>query len=54
MAGVFTLEEGEVAKDVDGVALVDSTPPEVEQPFVVSRDINCVRIRPLGRVLEDI
>ena len=54
MAGVIALEEGEIAKDVDGVALVDCAPPEVEQPFVVSRDINCVRIRPLGRVLEDV
>lgn len=54
MAGVFTLEEGEITKDVDGVTFVHRAAPEVEQPLVVSRDINCVGIRPLGRVLEDV
>ena len=54
MAGVFALEEREVAKDVDGVALVDSASPEVEQPLVVSRDIHRIRIRALGGMLENV
>jgi len=54
VAGIFALEEREVAKDVDGVALVDSTSPEVEQPLVVGRDIHRVGIRTLGRMLEDV
>ena len=54
VAGVLALEEREVAKDVDGVALVDSASPEVEQPLVMGRDIDRVGIRALGRVLEDV
>ena len=54
VAGVLALEEREVAKDVDGVALVDSASPEVEQPLIVSRDVHRVGIRALGRVLEDV
>ena len=54
VTGIFALEEGEVAKDVDGVALVDTASPEVEQPLVVGRDIHSVGIRALGRVLEDV
>ena len=54
MAGPFALEEREVAKDVDGVALVDSASPEVEQPLVMGRDIHRIRIRAFGRVLEDV
>ena len=54
VAGIFALEECEVAKDVDGVALVDSAAPEVEQPLVVGRDVHRIRIRALGRVFEDV
>ena len=54
VAGVLALEEREVAKDVDGVALVDCASPEVEQPLVVSRDIHRVGIRALWRVFEDV
>ena len=54
VAGVFALEECEVAKDVDGVALVDCASPEVEQPLVVSRDIHRIRIRALGGMLENV
>ena len=44
----------EVAKDVDCVALVDRTSPEVEQPLVVGLDVHRVGIRAVGRVLEDV
>ena len=54
VAGVFALEEREVAKDVDGVALVDSAAPEVEQPLVMGRDVHRIRIRALGGMLEDV
>lgn len=54
VTGVLALEEREVAKDVDGVALVDSAPPKVEQPLVVGRDVHRVGKRALGRVLEDV
>ena len=54
VAGILALEEREVAKDVDGVALVDSAAPEVEQPLVMGRDVHRIRIRALGGMLEDV
>ena len=42
VAGILALEGREVAKDVDGVTLVDCASPEVEQPLIVSRDVHCV------------
>ena len=54
VVGGLALEEREVAKDVDGVALVDSASPEVEQPLVMGHDIDRVGIRALGRVFEDV
>ena len=54
VAGVFALEEREVAKDVDSVVLVDCASPEVEQPLVMGRDIDRIRIRALGGMLEDV
>ena len=54
MAGLFALEEGEIAKDVDGVLLINRASPEVEQPLVMGRDVHCVGKRALGRVLEDV
>ena len=52
VAVIFALEEREVAKDVDGVTLVDSASPEVEQPLVMGRDVYCVGIRALGECLR--
>ena len=54
VAGILALEKREVAKDVDCVALVDRTSPEVEQPLVVGLDVHRVGIRAVGRVLEDV
>ena len=54
VAGILALEKREVAKDVDGVALVDSAVPEIEQPLVMSRDVHRVGKRALGRVFEDV
>ena len=54
MACGLALEEGEVAKDVDGVALIDRALPEVEQPLIVGLDVNRVGMRAIGRVLEDV
>ena len=54
MAGLFALEEGQVAKDVDGVLFLDCASPEVQQPLVVGLDVHRVGIRALGRVLEDV
>lgn len=51
---VFALEEREVAKDVDSVALVDSAAPEVDQPLVVGRNVDRVGIQAFGRMLEDV
>ena len=54
VAGILALEKREVAKDVDCVALVYRTSPEVEQPLVVGLDVHRVGIRAVGRVLEDV
>ena len=54
VTGILALEEREVAKDVDGILLIDCTSPEVEQPLVVGRDIHSVRVRAFRRVLEDV
>ena len=54
VAGLFALEKREVAKDVDGVLLIDHTSPEVEQLLVVGLDVHRVGIGSVGRVLEDV
>ena len=54
MAGLFALEEREVAKDVDSILLIDRASPEVEQPLVMGLDVHRVGIRTVGRVLEDV
>ena len=54
VAGVLALEEREVAKDVDGVALIYRALPQIEQPLVMGRDIHRVGIRALWRVFEDV
>ena len=54
MAGFLALQEGQIAKDVDGILLIDRTSPEVQQPLVVRLDVHRVGVRTVGRVLEDV
>ena len=51
---ILALQEGQVAKDVDGILLIDRASPEVGQPFVVRLDVHRVGKRAIGRVLEDV